>query len=86
MCAPSLRKKMLNSFSPYLPFSLITQLEGQPREKGRVAKEGVGLPSQLERKLQLGWLCPNKIFRHGKKTLFLIMVYSALFNPIPGGY
>jgi hypothetical protein len=25
------------------------------REKGRVAKEGVGLPSQLERPLQLGW-------------------------------
>jgi hypothetical protein len=25
------------------------------REKGRVAKEGVGLPSQLEHTLQLGW-------------------------------
>jgi hypothetical protein len=26
-----------------------------PREKGRIAKEGAGLPSQLERTLQLGW-------------------------------
>jgi hypothetical protein len=49
------------------------------REKGRVAKEGVVLPSQLERTLQLGWcglhrvhllLCPSKIFEHGNKKLF----------------
>ena len=29
--------------------------DGGNQEKGRVAKEGVGLPSQLERTLQLGW-------------------------------
>ncbi len=62
------------------------------REKRRVAKAGVGLPSQLERTLQLGWwglhsvhllLCPSKIFRHGnKKILFLVMVYSALLNNV----
>ncbi len=28
-------------------------------------------------------LCPSKIFRHGnKKTLSLVMVYSALFNNV----
>ncbi len=62
------------------------------REKEVIAKEGVGLPSQLESTLQLGWwglhrvhllVCPSKIFRRGnKKTLFLVMVYSALFNNV----
>jgi hypothetical protein len=62
---------------------------GQTREKGRFAKEGAGLPSQLERTLQLGWwglhrfhllLCPSKIFI-GMETKNSFP-YNGVFNAI----
>ncbi len=60
-------------------------------EKGRGQSARMSLPS-LKRTPQLGscmmvtvhrvhlLLCPSKIFRHGNKnTLFLVMIYSAIF-------
>jgi hypothetical protein len=61
--------------------------------KGRGETARMSLTSQLEHTPQLSsrgllrihlLLCPSKIFRHGNKnTLFLVMVYSALFDYVP---
>ena len=56
-------------------------------DKGRGEKEGISLPSQLERTPQLLMvtLSPpvavsKQIFSHGNKNSSLVLAYSALFN------
>jgi hypothetical protein len=68
----------------------VTKVQNHRGGKGRGETVRMSLPSQLERTPQLSTrgllrvhllLCPSKIFRHGNKnTLFLVMVYSALFS------
>ncbi len=72
----------------YTPAEWADQREGESSKRGRgsALSAGAYTTTWLVRVTKIHLLlCPSKIFRHGnKKTLFLVMVYSALFyNGLP---